>query len=114
MTKLKRVIGIVLLLVSLVCVLSGCVKLPRDEVEVRVVNAQKTFNRDENTTDLFFLFDVLNGKDMGIKVMEVDVDLVMRDGSTQKITLVYDEPISYRTNVPAIVKCTVNGSVDEI
>ena len=114
MIKFKKAICAILLVFSIVCVLSGCAKLPMDEIEVRVVTAEKTYLRDENKTELFFVFDVLNGKNRSIKTMEVDVAVQLRDGSVKNHTLIYDEEISYRGSYPAIMKCTVDGRVDSI
>lgn len=114
MRKIQRILAISLLILTLVSILSGCVQLPRDEIEVRVVTAEQTYDRDENVTELFFLFDVLNGKARTIRAMEIDVAITFNDGSVKNYTLNYDEPIQYRANLPAIVRATVDGRVESI
>ena len=114
MTKINRAIGIILLILCLTAVLSGCGRVPKDDIEVNVVTVEKTYLRDEDATELFFLLDVNNGKNRTIDKMEIDVLIEYRDGTVKNHTIVYEESLSYYGTSPAIFRYTVDGRAEGI
>jgi len=114
MKTLGRIISLCLMAVILVSVLSGCARVPKDEIQANVVTAEKKYIRDENVTEIFFLFDILNGKSRSISRFEIDVAIAFRDGTIENQTIVYDEKIDYARSSPLFFTYTVDGRVDDI
>ena len=67
MVKLKKVLAILLLLLTFTAFLTGCERPPKDQIEVRVITAKKTWHPDEQNTEVFMFVEILNGKKRDIK-----------------------------------------------
>ena len=114
MKTLKRAICLVLMLITTLLLCTACVKVPEDDIEANIVSVSKTYKRDANQTEIFFLFDILNGKERNIASIEIDVEINFTDGTKQKQTIRYDEEIVYSKSSPLTFVYTVDGRSDSL
>lgn len=114
MKNLGRIICLCLIAVTLISVLSGCARAPKDEIQANIVTVEKKYIRDKNVTEIFFFFDILNGKSRSISKFEIDATITFRDGTSKNQTIVYDEKIEFARSSPLFFTYTVDGRADAI
>lgn len=114
MKKIKRIFSLVLLILMLVCMFSGCTRVPKDEIKINVITSKGTYHREEDVTEIFFALDVLNGKERDIKRFEMDIVFYMQDGTSFQDTISYDKKIDYARS--QLVRFTIypEGRVDHL
>lgn len=114
MKTLKKTICIILLIFTALFLLSSCVTVPEDDIKANLVTVQKTYKRSEGVTEIFFLFDVLNGKERAVSKFELDVDITFLDGAIKSFTIISEEDIPYARSYPLNFVYTVEGRADSL
>ena len=114
MRTLKKAICLILLVLTTVFLFTACAKPPDDGIEANIVSVSKTYKRDSNQTEIFFLFDLLNGKERNIASIEIDVEINFTDGTKEKQTIRYDDEIVYSISSPLTIIYTVDGRSDSL
>ena len=114
MKKLKRVLALFLLTIICACNFAGCAQVPKDEIQINIVTTKVTYHRDEDVSEIFFLFDILNGKRRAIERFEVDAIIYFRDGTHLETPLRFDKEIPYARSTGAPFTLCINGRVDNM
>lgn len=114
MVKLKKVLAILLLLLTFTAFLTGCERPPKDQIEVRVITAKKTWHPDEQNTEVFMFVEILNGKKRDIKYFEAPAILKMHDGSTKETTLIFNKEVEYSRSMGVGYTWLIEGRVEDI
>lgn len=112
MKKIKRMVSLVLLVLVVVCSLIACVKVPENEISFNIVASKGTYIRDEGHTELFLLFDVLNGKKRDIKSFEFDAVITLKDGTQKTETYHFDQEIRYLKSSPLTLTLIIEGRAE--
>jgi hypothetical protein len=113
MTRIKRLFSLILLVLVMVCSFASCWSVPENEVQARLITSKITYIKEENKSEIFVFFDILNGKKRAIERFEADVTFTMKDGTVIQDTIHFDEKIEYAKSSPARYTFYVDGRVDK-
>ena len=111
--SLKRVLSLLLLVLMSVCLLAGCVKPPKDEVQAKLLSSKFTYIQEDDQTEIFLAFDLLNGKKRAIERFEADITFTYKDGTTKDITVPFEEDIDYSTSSLLRVSFRIDGRAEK-
>ena len=114
MKILKRLFIAIILIFTLCSLFTSCTAVPEDDIQANLITIKKTYKRDTNETEIFFLYDLLNGKERSVEKIEIDVIVTFTDNSTQNYTIEYTEYIDYSRSSPLTFTFIVDGRAEEI
>ena len=114
MNKWKKIISVFLIVLTITCVFTSCYEVPKDDIVAKVVACDTTYKRSENKTELFVLFDILNGKERDITCFEYDVTLTFYDGTVHDYTFTHKDKIDYSRSTPVRVWENVDGKIEKV
>jgi hypothetical protein len=75
---------------------------------------QKKYIRDRGVTEIYFLFDMLNGKDRAIDGFDMDVAITYNDGTVKNETIHYKSRIPFARSYPVSFTVEVEGRADSL
>lgn len=112
MKNFKRIISLVLLILTCACFFAGCIRAPKDEVRANLLDSKFTYIEEEDKTKIFVAFDVLNGKKRSIDGFEADITFTYEDGTVKQLTIPFEGEIDYADSSLARYTFYVEGKVE--
>ena len=112
MKNFKRIISLILLVLTCACLFAGCARAPKNEVRANLLDSKFTYIEEEDKTKVFVAFDILNGKKRSIDGFEADITFTYKDGTVKQLTIPFEGVIDYADSSLARYTFYVEGRLE--